>query len=273
MTSDSQPPQGRLTTRGGKLRHIENTRNRSGPEVVAALNRSLRFFEDLHLARGEMAQLCYIPTFQQSFYMYVTNTGDPEVDAKIERVAKSRARSSALLLKSDEEYDSSAAEGLSLKVLSIERRKALGHAAVPRQPPAPLQKRMKIDVLQELAQKAASGIFEPSDITVVPVQGSLKKLKSFRVYFPAGPLLKVFAVLEFDRLAVWSVVVLLTRPDMLPAPLTTFMDISPASDFAWPTGMATETRIACFLRAIALFAQQIGQQTAADDPKPDPAAL
>ena len=103
VTTDPKPPPGRLPTRGGKLRHIENTRNRSGPEVVAALNRSLRFFEDLHLARGEMAKLCYIPTFQQSFYMYVTNTGDPEVDAKIERVARSRARSSALLLKSDEE--------------------------------------------------------------------------------------------------------------------------------------------------------------------------
>jgi hypothetical protein len=75
---------------------------------------------------------------------------------------------------------------------------------------------------------------------------SLKKLRSFLIRISAGPHLTVLVVFEFDGRRIWSDAVALTRPDMLPAPLTTFWSISSASSYAWPVGMPTETRIACF---------------------------
>jgi len=88
---------------------------------------------------------------------------------------------------------------------------------------------------------------------------SLKKLRAFVIAFPAGPLLKVLAMIQFEGLKVWGDAVTLTHPDRLRAPLPIFMAVSPASDFAWPAGMPTETRIACFIRLVALFADHIRQ--------------
>jgi hypothetical protein len=114
----------------------------------------------------------------------------------------------------------------------------------------------EVRILQ-LAIKAAEGILEPSQIVVERRSGSLKKLRCLVVQFSTAGVLKVVVPIEFEGMQVWSSAVGLCHPEKQSAPLLTFMTISPASDFAWPAEMPTETRISCYLRVLAIFAAQI----------------
>jgi hypothetical protein len=286
MKNTPPPIKGPATIRQVHLDHVVNTTNRSGPEVVAALNASLPYFEDLLRARGPFKDLCFRPKYEQGWAMYVAGSGDPGIEAMADRLAHSGALAAALLVRSDEEYATSSEDFRSLQRISKERQKALGQLAVPvdpmpsliekgyavaynpyavpRDPIPPLARRMKLDALTALVHGAVDGILDPASVTVEKTPGTLRKLNAFRIVFPAGPLLEVHIFIEFDGLQIWATPVNLTRPDKLPSPLLVFIDISPANEFAWPKEMPTETRIACFLRALALFAAQIARQRDTD---------
>jgi len=288
MTKTRQPIQEPATRRQLHLNHVANTTNRSGPEVVAALNRSLPYFEDMLRARGPFRDLCFRPKFEQGWAMYLAGTGDPVIEDLADRLAHNEALGAALVVRSDEEYAKGDQDWIALKRISMERRKALGQLAVPtdplpslmekgysvaynpyavpRDPVPPLARRMKVDALTALVHGAVDGILDPATVTVEKTPGTLRKLNAFRIVFPAGPLLQVHIFIEFEGLQIWATPVNLTRPDKLPSPLLVFIDISPANEFAWPNEIPTETRIACFLRALALFAAQIARQSETDPP-------
>ena len=285
MTDTSPPSRPKYPTeRESHLEHIDITLKRSGPEVIAALNRSLPCFEDLMRARGPFNDLGFLPEFERGWAMYLAGTGDPAIEAIIDRLAHNSALAAALIVRSDEEYAKNDEDRSVLWQISKDRRTALGllapppdpsassrrpgHSiaynpyAVPRNPALPLTRRMTVEVLAALVQGAVEGLLDPARVTVEKVPGSLKKLTAFRIVLPAGPLLQVIVVIQFESRKVWASAVALTRPDMPGSPLISLMSvIDPISEFAWPKEMPTETRIACFLRAVAIFAAQIARQT------------
>jgi hypothetical protein len=263
MTDTSPPSRPKYPTeRESRLEHVENTINRSGPEVVAALNRSLPYFEDLFRARGPFKDICIRPEFERGWAMYLTGTGDPAIEAMKDRRAHSLALATAKIVKSDEEYAKSSEDNRALQLVSMDRQKALGHSAVPRDPVPLLTRRMTVEALTALVHGAVEGLLDPGQVMIEKVPGSLKKLTAFRIVLPAGSLLQVIFVIQFESRKVWASAVALTRPDMLSAPLLSLTSaVDPANEFAWPREMPTETRIACCLRALALFAAQIARQS------------
>jgi hypothetical protein len=268
MTDTTPPSRPKYPTeRENLLEHIDITLKRSGPEVIAALNRSLPYFEDLFRARGPFKDLCIRPEFERGWAMYLAGTGDPAIEAMKDRRAHSLALATAKIVKSDEEYAKSGEDNRALRLVSMDRQKALGHSAVPRDPVPLLTRRMTVEALTALVHGAVEGLLVPGQVTVEKVPGSLKKLTAFRITLPAGSLLQVIFVIQFESRKVWASAVALTRPDMLSAPLLSLTSaVDPANEFAWPREMPTETRIACCLRALALFAAQIARQSDTDPP-------
>ena len=141
---------------------------------------------------------------------------------------------------------------------NIALAKALGSPPIPRFPPPKLTRSMTEAQLRDLAVRAAEGLVDTSRIEVAPHPGSLKKLRSFLIRFPTKGDLVVLDAIEFDGLSLYASAVAISHPAEKPLPLLLFMATSPASDFAWPADMPTETRIACSLKVVAAFAAQIG---------------
>ena len=166
--------------------HIENVTNRSGPEVVAALNRAESWFLDLLLARGKLGELAYIPTFQQSMWRYAGSDRDPKAASMVDKIARhSAARAALLPLESVPEMEDN---GIKLQWRAIERMKALGIDAVPRQPPAPLVKSMTLNRMQSTVLGAAKDLFPATDILVGRKGRSLaEKAEGIRDSIPGRP--------------------------------------------------------------------------------------
>ena len=236
---------------------LERVLNRSGPEVVKAMNNSLRFMEDYFLGGGSVADVPYVPRNKQGNQRYTAISSDPVVTVALRRKALGAARFESLHVPSLTEEQQFSEDCNFLAHKNIALAKALGSPPIPRFPPPKLTRSISLALLAEPATKAAMGRVDPSRIKVEARPGSLKKLRSFLIRFATESDLLVLVAIEFDGLALWSAAVGLTHPEKLPLPLLTFMDVSPASDFAWPADMPTETRIACFLKVIAIFAAQI----------------
>lgn len=258
MTSVTEKDQEYLADIARRNEHIARVTQNCGPEVVKALNESVPFLEDYFLAQGVLGDVPYVPRNKQGNKRYTANSTDPEVIAALQRSALAVARSEALHVPTLAERQQMKADFHFLAHKNIALGKALGSPPIPRFPPPKLTRSMTQARLKELAVKAAEGLVDTSQIEVVPRPGSLKKLRTFMIRFPSKGELVVLDVIEFDGLSLYATAAALAHPAKKPLPLLLFMDTSPASDFAWPAEMSTETRIACSLRVIAAFAAQIG---------------
>ena len=238
--------------------HVARVTQNCGPEVVKALNESAPFLEDYFLAQGVVATVPYVPPNKQGNQRYTANSADPDVIAALQRRAIANARYEALHVPSLAEERQMAADSHFLAHKNIALAKALGSPPIPRFPPPKLTRSMTEAQLRDLAVRAAEGLVDTSRIEVAPHPGSLKKLRSFLIRFPTKGDLVVLDAIEFDGLSLYASAVAISHPAEKPLPLLLFMATSPASDFAWPADMPTETRIACSLKVVAAFAAQIG---------------
>lgn len=258
MTSEHKPTAPRRSYRSNHAEHRENILKKCGPEVVHALNQSVGFFEDYHRAKGALHNLCYTPTYEQGNKRFTAGSSDPDIKAMLARMVIALAKIDALIVPTDEESVQQGVDHYNLDMKNIELHKAQGKGPIPRFPPPRLTQPMTEARILQRAIKAAEGILDPAQMVVERRSGSLKKLRCLVVQFSTVGVLKVVVAIEFEGMQVWSSAVGLCHPEKLPAPLLTFMTISPASDFAWPAEMPTETRISCYLRVLAIFAAQIG---------------
>jgi hypothetical protein len=234
--------------------HIARVTDMCGPLVVKAMNASVPFLEDYFLGEGTLADIPYVPRNKQGNQRYTAQSSDPVVKSVLRRQALGVARFEALCLPTVDEERQSNDDSMFLAHKNIALEKALGSPPIPRFPPPKLRRSMTAARLTELAVKAAEGLVDTSRIEVAPHPGSLKKLRSFLIRYPTKGELLVLVAIEFDGLTLWSTAVALGQIGKRPLPLLLFNDVSAASDFAWPAGMPTETRIACSLKVIATFA-------------------
>lgn len=258
MTDDSEKDQEYLADIARRNEHIARVTQNCGPEVVKALNESVPFLEDYFLAKGVLGDVPYVPRNKQGNHRYTANSADPDVIAALQRSALAVAGSVALHVPNLVEWQQMKADFHFLAHKNIALAKALGSPPIPRFPPPKLTRSMTQTRLKELAVSASQGLLDTSRIDVEQRPGSMKKLRTFMIRFPTKGELVVLDAVEFDGLSLYASATALAHPAKKPIPLLLFMDTSPASDFAWPAEMPTETRIACSLRVIAAFAAQIG---------------
>lgn len=257
MTDDPDDSKKHIADVARRYDHIARVTQNCGPEVVKAMNDSVPFLEDFFLGEGVVADVPYVPHYKSGNQWYTGKSTDPEVVSVIRRCALNLARLAALHVPSLAQARQSSEDSLFLVNKRAALAKAFGPAPFQRNAPPKLARSMTEARLADLAVKAAEGFLDTSRIKVEPRPGSLKKLRSFLIRFPTRGDLLVLVAIEFEGLSLWSSAVALTHPAKKPLPLLLFMDVSPASDYAWPTDMPTETRIACSLRVIAAFAAQI----------------
>lgn len=257
MTDAQDDSQKHIADVARRYDHIARVKENCGPEVVKAMNDSVPFLEDFFLGEGVVAEVPYVPRHKQGNQWYTANSTDARVVSALRRSALAVARYEALHVPSLAQARQSSEDSLFLGQKNVALRKALGSPPIPRFPPPKLARSMTEARLLDLAVKAAEGLLDTSYIKVESRPGSLKKLRSFLIRFPTRGELSVLVAIEFEGLSLWSSAVALTHPAKKPLPLLLFMDVSPASDYAWPADMPTETRIACSLRVIAAFAAQI----------------
>lgn len=257
MTDDAARDQKLRIAIERRLEHIARVTDMCGAAVVKAMNASVPFLEYYFLGEGTLADMPYVPRNKQGNQRYTAQSGDPVIKSSLHRLALSVARSEALHVATLDEQRQLDSDAMFLAHKNVALGKALGSPPIPRFPPPKLTRSMTAARLTELAVKAADGLVDTSRIKVAPHPGSLKKLRSFLIRFPTKGELVVLVAIEFEGLSLWSSAVALGQLEKRPLPLLLFMDVSPNSDFAWDPGMPTETRIACFLKAIAAFAAQI----------------
>ena len=256
MTDDTAKDQKHLDSIKLKHDHVARVTQNCGPAVVKAMNDSVPFLEDYFLREGTLADMPYVPRNKQGNQRYTAQSSDPVVKTALRRLALGVARLEALHVPTLEEERQRNDDAMFLAYKNIELGKALGSPRFPRFPPPKLTRSMTAARLTDLAVKAAEGLVDTSRIEVAPHPGSLKKLRSFLIRFPTKGELVVLVAIEFEGLSLWSSAVALAEIGKKSLPLLLFLDVSPASDFAWEPGMPTETRIACSLKVIAAFAAQ-----------------
>ncbi len=257
MTDDTARDHKLQITIERRLEHIARVTDGCGAAVVKAMNASVPFLEDYFLGQGTLADMPYVPRNSQGNRRYRAQSNDPMVKSAQHRLALAVARSEALHVPTLDGERQLNDDAMFLAHKDVALGKALGSPPIPRFPPPKLTRSMTAARLTELAVKAAEGLLDPSRIEVAPHRGSLKKLRSFLVRFPTKGALVVLVAMEFDGLSLWSSAVALSEIGRKPLPLLLFGDVTADSDFAWPAGMPTETRIACSFKIIATFAAQI----------------
>jgi hypothetical protein len=120
MTSEHKPTAPVRSYRSDRTAHRENILKQCGPEVVHALNQSVGFFEDYHLAQGALQNLCYVPTFEQGNKRFTARSTDPDIKAARIRMAKARAKTDALIDRSDEDSEQFGIDSHNLAMKDIE---------------------------------------------------------------------------------------------------------------------------------------------------------
>lgn len=258
MTDDATRDQELQAGIDRRMGHIARVTDGCGPAVVKAMNASVPFLEDYFLGEGTLADMPYVPRNKQGNKRYTAQSSDPVVKSALRRQALGVARVEALHVSTLDEERQRNDDAMFLAHKNVALAKALGSPPIPRFPPPKLTRSMTAARLTELAVKAAGGLVDTSRIEVAPHPGSLKKLRSFLVRFPAKGELVVLVAMEFEGLSLWSSAVALSEIGRKPLPLLLFGDVTADSDFAWPADMPTETRIACSLKVVAAFAAQIG---------------